>query len=225
MSYTKLMVFDKNGVAQHDAEFHNGHSIAVIIWQAIVDRYYDFAKPGRKFREDIPYLFGPDGSIQAVDNALDKLPIRSWERRCYLWTLDNALAKDFDALATDLEHFEDSHASPLAECNLANAAKRMRKLRCEGATAVGLYHTSVGDNQWIDYIHRGEDEEAEYRPYDINKGTRHWFVEDRMPKPKHPLDGFPHGQSDGVSFKMKIRPREGTLPSIDDPDAPWQHKP
>lgn len=175
MSYTALIPF-RDGVAcapDDDDEFRNSWGGAAMIWSALCRKYKSIIYPNDTvlcppFRE---------GMSSWEDLWKADIEMRQWERIALQFTFDNALVrgKDAEGLAAALERFEDAHAIPGQVCHLAAMAKRIRSY--QGVDAIGLYASSVGDNQWIGWVNGDdEDDDGDYEHYALT-GDRHWWVD------------------------------------------------
>jgi hypothetical protein len=174
MSRSTLIVF-RNGIAECDEEYRNGHGTAPMVWGALLDRYRHRIYP------DDPVLHTPIRSPfdewSALWTAAEDLPLRWWERPVLKWTYDRALVRGSDVLrlADCLDRFEDAHAKPDYVCHLGAIAKRLRAIAATmpKLDAVGLWASSVGDNPWIHYCEEADDTIA----YSLTDGDDHWWVE------------------------------------------------
>jgi hypothetical protein len=176
------MVF-RDGKAEPDEEYSNSYGTAAMVWTALLDKYYEVVYPNESFMAH--RTAGINGGWEAlwVAVAEHRVPLREWERIVLKWTYDNALMRGSElvALADALDRFEDAFKKPNHVCHLAAIAKRLREL--QDVDAVGLYATSVVENPWVaqETCEPDEDEdpdevEPDYRPYDLNRDEKHWFV-------------------------------------------------
>lgn len=176
MSYSQLIVF-RNNEAEGDEKYRNGHGTAAMIWEALHRKYYRLIHPNHPFMA--PEVAGINGGWEALWKAdQGGLAMRPWERLALKFTYDDALVKGSDvaALADALDRFEDAHAVPGRVCHLSAIAKRLRELG--PVDAVGLYATSVGEYPWnVRWEPTDEDDDPDYRPYDLTRDTKHWFIE------------------------------------------------
>lgn len=173
MSYSELIVF-RNGLAEADSEYRNSHGTVTVVWDALLRKYEELIYP-----EQASGIRGGWEKLWSVHKETP-LPLRQWEWIALQWSYDNALvrAPDLHAVADALDRFEDAHVITARRvCHLGAIATRMREL--EGVDAVGLYATSVGDNPWSVYEppENEDEDDGEHRPYDLNRDTRHWFVD------------------------------------------------
>lgn len=184
MSYSALIVF-RNGLAEADAEYRNSHGTVTVVWDALLKKYEELIyseEEIKQFRFEPWMRAGCNGGYEKLWDVhkATPLPLRPWEWIALQWSYDNALVRAADLLVVGeaLERFQDAHVvTSRRVCHLKAIGERMRELqrgRIEGkdVDAVGLYATSVGDNPWMHY-----NEDDELVPYDLNKDTKHWFVD------------------------------------------------
>lgn len=180
MSRTSLVVFHKN-VAAMDATYSNASGLAFMIWNAVCHRYVNIIAP----KHDI---FKPLNCLQLLPEMCrlqheGKLPLRHWERTCFLFTLDGAVSRNLLALAEAMYKFEDAHSQPGYVCHLPAAAKRLNQLAASGTRAVALYANSVGENHWIRF-QEGENEDGTLWErevhYDLDTMQEHFYIEDDL---------------------------------------------
>lgn len=176
MSYSTLYVFRADGLAHHIKDFRNSHGCASMVWSRLCEAYDSKMYPhGGKplFLREWEDLW----------KMAPELGLTWFEHNVLNWTYDNALiaGKDLPLMSASFRAFEAryhnpkmiSHMIPLAECCDQLAAEDPLP------QAIGIYMTSLSSNPWRVRTLEGEPEfdELEERPYDLNRDTKHWYVD------------------------------------------------
>jgi len=170
MSYCEIISF-KDGVVGNSLECSNSWGGAARIWSVMFDRY--MKDPAVPFDSWLSVLSSPTRS-KILWGLADRQDLPIFERVVYASTFDYAIvfSKDFKTFADYLDQFAKAHPAPGA-CHLM--AWNDFVLSCEGE-AIGFYGTSVGENLWNPF-----DEEKDcHTPYDLNTGTKHFDVFERI---------------------------------------------
>lgn len=170
MSYTTLFKVGRDGLVRSDLEMSNSRGYAARIWTDLYDKYlkdldkeYDSWMVG----EDCERLW-----------ALGKdARLCSFERDSLISTFDNVMImrEDFGQMSVSLCWFVKKYPPKNRVCHLLTVASRLDELsKDDSVQAVCFHQTSVTANPWVDPCQESEDH-AE--PYNINKGTKHWFLD------------------------------------------------
>lgn len=159
MSYTEMFGFDKKGDAYNLADIKNSWRGAVAAWNYIYNKYVG---------GDFP-MFGEEGFKQFPAN-FDKM--EEVDQIVLLTTYDYALIKreDFQKVINAFRDFK-------GDTSLKEQADIIEEsLEDEDCIAIGWNQTSVNGDNWCNY--GGYDNENdECIPYNINTGSKHWFLE------------------------------------------------
>ena len=166
MSRTELYTVDKEGNVQPHAGFPNASRGAMILWLHLSKRYLSGHMPG---------LFGDCGALW--DLAQDPR-LLDCERILFASTMDGAIVRKeripelvhnirrWDEVANDSGHWLDQ----------AEVLERL----CDNPDVIGVCwnQTSVNPNPWVHYpkCSTCRRDEAEYIPYNVDKGTKHHYV-------------------------------------------------
>jgi hypothetical protein len=176
VSYSELMVIQANGDVVGDIECRNGHGGPPCVWDALLRKYEPVIYPNRGYLDPPP--LGLMGGWEALWKWAKADTVRPWEWHCLQWTYDNALIQkeNLRELAESMRRFTDALVIPGRVCHLPAFAKRLDELAAAEARGVGLYGFSVSENPW--WIRgNSEDELDEGRPYNIDRDSKHWFVD------------------------------------------------
>lgn len=178
MSYCALCTVDLAGDVHEDKEYRNAHGGVAFIWNAMCKRYNICDEYGYYGSEAWGHLWKRVREDEGFRRSL-----KEWELFTLYFSYDNAMVsrKYFEKLADSLQAFYDDYYKPQDQvvCHLASWARDIRNyLDDMNVYAVCLHAISVNENPWYEY-----DEEDEYVSYNINTGTKHWFLpEDMMPR-------------------------------------------
>lgn len=179
MSYSKLYVADQNGDMEPDLEQRNGSGSGTVIWSALIWKYEREIWPDYALMP--PYQ---SHNYQALFDSWKKLSLKPWERDVLLMTYDYALVAPtrYLEMAASMRQFSEALSRPGEVEHLTKWADRLTELAATpGQTlGAGLYLTSVGDNWWAeahDDDHPDTDNDVYYRPYNIVKDDKHFWVE------------------------------------------------
>jgi hypothetical protein len=174
MSHTTLYTIDRDGNAEIFDEFHNAWRGGAFIWTWLTWRYLrNVADPKAKEHE-----FGKRTWLihHALFDELEDAPLSRRDRIIYETTKDYAIvrAENLLELAEMFESFAEEYGNA---CSLPEQAQALRKM---AAAESGVFRgccwqqTSVSDDLW--YV-RDEDDDDERRSYNVDRDTKHWFVD------------------------------------------------
>lgn len=175
MSYSEIMIANADGDLCGALELRNSHGTAAMVWTALCRKYAD--KMYDRLQKPPYELMMWEDLWKATQDG--RVELRWWEWNVLNWTYDRALIKgeDLETFVSSLRMFEEAHALPGYVCHLpATADYLVGLLTGERPRAIGLYATSVSDNPW--WVRSGNEDE-EGRSYNIDRDTKHWFVEIR----------------------------------------------
>lgn len=164
MSYTTLYKVTKNDI-YIVGEFQNAYRFAYNIWQRISQAY---------FFEDIS--LSDLSSIQKVwDIHLDRRA-NVYDRIVMMTTFDKVMVKkeNFDALIDAFSDFSSRYPDPGSLPEQIEFIKELKE--DETCIAICWQATSVTDSPWHIY----EDDEDDYRGYDLSRDEGHWFLFDKL---------------------------------------------
>lgn len=189
MSYSEMMVVLADGNVESLAEMSNGHGSAPCVWTALCRKYESMMYPNRGFLDRAPMVMDQWEDLWKVVAGkmpgVKPLPLHWWEWNVLQWTYDNAMVKraDFEVLARSFRMFQEALVLPIHVCHLGQIATEIDGILADtidgaGPLALCHYHTSVSGHPWSVY----NAEEDESTPYNINTGTKHWFVDVRGPE-------------------------------------------
>ena len=170
MSYTEMFKVPENGSMVSVAEFSNAFLSAWHVWSEMAEAY-----------------LGEDASRMMLEKNMQpvwdlwKRPDIPLDYRIIMGsTFDNVMVKrgNFVRLAKAMEAF----AKRFGPGTLWEQAQMLRELADdETAYAVCWNQTSVNaDTWWVRDQSLSDDEDEQYRMYDISKDAGHWFLFDEL---------------------------------------------
>lgn len=170
MSYTETKYVTSTGDVVDGTEYRNSHGICAFVWEALLRRYRPHESNGP---------FGGAWGRLWKDEAAGTLSVEPFEHNVLHFTYDNALVRreDCATLVESLRKFVAAHPADGRVCHLAEVADEVERelARDAGWQALGLYGTSICEDPWSAW----DPEAEESAPYNINAGTKHWFIEVR----------------------------------------------
>ena len=181
MSYSTLYVFRANGQAERVQDFRNSHGSCALVWRTLCETYKTKMYPDGRTPlflqewEDL-WKMAPD------------LGLEWFEHNVLFWTYDNALiaGKSLPLMSASFRAFQQKYNDPQRVSHMIAFADCCDALAAEDPLpqAIGTYQTSTSDNPWNVRFKEGDPEYAEMedRPYDLNRDTKHWYV-DLLPPP------------------------------------------
>jgi len=178
VSYSQLVVF-RDGKAEGDKEYPNGHGTAPVVWFGLIRKYREALFPGADFDGPDKYRYKAPAAWNDLFKRWESLPMENWEQVAFLWSCDWSVTKrkNFGDLAKALWRFEEEHREPGCVCHLKAIAARLEDLSTdETVEAAALYATSCGDDPWEVCEYNEEEDEHDCRPYDLRRDTKHWFI-------------------------------------------------
>lgn len=174
MSRTTLYTIDQEGDAEIFDEFHNAWRGAAFIWTWLMWRYLPNVQDPKAEGLD----FGRRHWIinDELFDELEKATLSRRDRIIYETTKDYAIvrAENLLELAEMFESFAEEHGMA---CSLSEQAQALRKMAAtESSVCRGCcwQQTSVSDDLWYVRDEQGEDER---RAYNVDRDTKHWFVD------------------------------------------------
>ena len=158
MSYTELFYVEKSGDVVWHSEYHNSHRGAGLVWHTMSHMYL--------FKE--PEFF----NLQPVWDLWENETVPIEMRIVMASTFDNVMIKR-ENLTHLVAAFRVYSAMVRDAGNIELQIQNLEKLADdENCLAVCWNQTSVNCGVWSVWI----DDEQEYRPYNIFKDSKHWFL-------------------------------------------------
>jgi hypothetical protein len=160
-----LKKIEANGDVVDAAEFQNAWLFQIFVWDALSKKYIDQEANGLS---DAPKLweFAGDGGL-----------LEWFEWNVLAFGYDRALvrADDLPLLVSSLREFNNVYGgeSPRNHCRDVADWLDRNKDAIKGA---GIYGTSVAEDFWTVDV-----DDDEYRPYNVQRDTGHWFVTLKQP--------------------------------------------
>ena len=166
MSYTEIFSFNKDGIAEHEAEVKNAFRGAMAVWKHLFEKHLK----GNGY-EVMPYM-----DMQPIWDLQNNERLSDSDLICLLSTFDNVVVKkeNLNLLIQAFEEFKGNSS-------LREQAKIIKGLLEKDCTAVGWNQTSVNWDTWGNYNHKlinEEEDEYEYHGYNLNESKEHWFLFD-----------------------------------------------
>jgi hypothetical protein len=178
MSYSEIYVFGTDGDGTGSLELRNSSGGASIVWRYLVRKYKDLMYDSHRGGPRAP-MFEHEMTEDLWKATQDgRVELRWWEWNVLNWTYDNALIRgeDLEPFVASLRMFEEAHALPGYVCHLPAVASHLEELiKASRPRAIGLYATSVCECPW--WV--GPDDDGEGRAYNIDRDTKHWFIDIR----------------------------------------------
>lgn len=170
MSYTEMFKVPKHGDIEHVADFKNAFLSAWHVWSEMAEAYIHKDASRMMLEKD----------MQPVWDLWKRPDVPLDYRIVMAFTFDNVMVKreNFIRLAEAMEAFCKRFGSG----SLWEQAEVLRQLAAdETAYAVCWNQTSVNaDTWWVRDETLSEDEDEQYRMYDISKDSGHWFLFDEL---------------------------------------------
>lgn len=177
MSYTTMYAFGADGNATDPVEFRNSHFHGPVIWSHLWKKYC--YSPGD--------LDGEFGFMTNTDKlwALQSDPrLTDDEWYVFMCTMDNAVVppellervrKAFLNFGQVLPEERINHSGDYV------AAILQFEQKIPGLRGVCWWSTSVIDDPWMVFVEPdgSPDFYGDYRPYNLDKDTKHWFLTTR----------------------------------------------
>jgi hypothetical protein len=170
MSYTEMFKVPESGEIESVADFENAFRSAWRVWSEMAEAYLG---------QDAGHMI-LDKNMQPVWDLWKREDVPLDHRIVMAFTFDNVMVRreNFVRLAEAMEEF----AKRFGPGTLLEQALELRRLADdETAYAVCWNQTSVNVDTW--YVRDetlSEDEDEQYRMYDISKDVGHWFLFDEL---------------------------------------------
>lgn len=180
MSRTTLYATKRSGKLYAVAEFHNSWLSAMHVWTTLAKRYEVYKEDIEKLREESDFYRRDDDlafhSAMSADQSKKIWPLYKDARisdvdyYVLLATYDRAVLPNRTALvvAQALREFDPGTES------LRGQADVIEKMAKSGTQFFAWQQTSVAEDMWVIYGPHGG-----ARPYDLNRDTKHFFIEKR----------------------------------------------
>jgi hypothetical protein len=188
---------NKNGDALAAYEFHNSWGGAALIWDYFTEKYFPL-KPGQKRWET---GIGMGADLKPVWDLWKRKDLSEAERVVMMSTFDNVMVRkeDLNRLADAFEAVLVDMQRQIPELDkranhMHAQAEVFRKITKEqpDVQAICWQQTTCGDDPWYinpvipeNYDELTEQEQIEFNdqegnPYNINTGTKHWFLYEEL---------------------------------------------
>jgi hypothetical protein len=173
MSHTTLYTIDQNGDAEVYDEFHNAWRGGAFIWTWLTWKYLPNVQDPKSEGLD----FGKRCWLthHELFDELEQARLSRRDRIIFETTKDYAIvrAENLLELAEMFESFAEEYGKA---CSLSEQAQALRRLAAaEPGTCRGCcwQQTSVSDDLW----YPREDHDDERRAYNVDRDSKHWFVD------------------------------------------------
>jgi len=160
MSYTEIYKVNKDGDCEIAGEARNAFKGAMFIWNEFSKEYLG---------KDFEMFFSQKTWGLQSDPRLSRN-----ERIIMKTTFDNSMVRkaNIPILIEAFAEFIVTHPSD----NIKTQIEIFKKLLDEDILAICWNQTSVNNNPWTEY----KEDTDEQIPYNINGGSKHWFVFDDL---------------------------------------------
>ena len=168
MGYCEIHVVKPNGDVVGHTEFRNQHRGTNVILTHLCERYFTSWENKREIRDRF-------AEWDRLANEHETMPLRWYEWNSLMFAFDRCIVRrdDMPLLARSMLRFAEDIELGLKGAHLPAWASLIERIYANEPDVKGvcLYATSVSDNPW--QLEDGE----EYRRYNIEKDTGHWFAE------------------------------------------------
>lgn len=158
MSYCMVLAW---GGDAKDVEFPNASGFGAMIWGA-VQRHIGWSGADWLIKG-----MGKNGFLgEEFWSIYQDRKVPEDERIALVLTFDRVYVPvhHVPRVALALRNFEEAHRQANHVCHLAGMARAMEEAVECGATAIGFYGHSVGDNPWVEPVYDGSgDEDGDFR--------------------------------------------------------------
>lgn len=175
MSTCQIVAFRSN-LPDDVGEMRNAWGGHAFVWNAMYDH---FLKDPHK--EYDCWLNGSRGDDAPLWKLAKREDIPMFMRAVHISTFDRALVMqaNFDQFVADLRQFIAAFPKGESICHLPHYIEFIEQHK--DAQAIGFYGTSVAEDPWTVYEpSEHEDEEGEYRQYDLSRDEDHFDVYARL---------------------------------------------
>lgn len=163
MSRTTVKIVKTDGQFNDIAELGNSWGSAAFVWSALSKKYLG---------DEMAWM---GGNGKAVWDLAGDSRLSQAERIVLVSTFDHAIIEHahFADAANAFREFSHDHSKADHVNHLPTIARLLDERKDTPCIGMCFHQTSVSEDPW----HGGYDEEAEeYKPYDLQTETRHFFV-------------------------------------------------